>query len=165
MAERRPQSGWSCRLLTPLSIPGRIDFPWMLNDVKGVLALWCQHSVISLSLCIFFVIHHSPFSFSSPPSFYPPSLFLTLPLSLPVFLMFFLGFSFSCSLAFPQLLASLPSRSKFHSQFIYEQLISNNFIIKESAIVMPFMPFPLLCDITELLFECHDVVLNGTPNL
>lgn len=163
MAERRPQRGWSCRLLTSLSIPGRIDFPWMLNDVKGLLALWCQHSVISLSLCIFFVIHHSPFSFSSPPSFTLP-LFSSLFSSLPVFLMIFLGFPLSCSLAFPQLLASLPSRSKFHSQFIYEQLISNNFITKESAIVMPFMPFPLLCDITEI-FECHDVVLNGTPNL
>lgn len=119
-----------------------------------------------LSLTLHFLCH-SPFSFHF---FLLPHLF-TLPLfsslfsSLPVFLMIFLGFPLSCSLAFPQLLASLPSRSKFHSQFIYEQLISNIFITKESAIVMPFMPFPLLCDITELLFECHDVVLNGTPNL
>lgn len=50
MAEAQPHSCLSRLLLTPLFIPGRIDFPWKLSDMKGLLALWCQHSVIPLSV-------------------------------------------------------------------------------------------------------------------
>lgn len=53
----------SCPLLTPLSRAGRIDFPWKLSDVKRLLALWCQHSVIPLSVFLHIIsgAHHSPF--------------------------------------------------------------------------------------------------------
>lgn len=129
-------------------------------------AEWCEgtagplmSALCHLSLTLHFLCH-SPFSFQFffSPIFLPS---LSFPHSSPR-----CQFSscFSSAFLFPALLPFLSFLLLSH-QFIYEQLISNNFIIKESAIVMPFMPFPLLCDITELLFECHDVVLNGTPNL
>lgn len=68
MAEAQPHSCLSRLLLTPLFIPGRIDFPWKLSDMKGLLALWCQHSVIPLSVFLYSV---------SGTLFSPRSLFLT----------------------------------------------------------------------------------------
>lgn len=71
MAAVQPHSCLSCLLLTPLFIPGRIDFPWKLSDVKGLLALWCQHSVISLSVFLYIISGTLFFNFLS------LSLFLT----------------------------------------------------------------------------------------
>lgn len=65
MAEAQPHSCLSRLLLTPLFIPGRIDFPGKLSDMKGLLALWCQHSVIPLSVFLYSVSGtlFSPLSF------------------------------------------------------------------------------------------------------
>lgn len=89
MGEAWRYGGWSCLLLTPLFIPGRIDFPWKLSDVKGLLALWCQHSVIPLSVFLNIISGtlFSPFSsvvlIFSP--FYLSSLFTLHLLMPPVF--------------------------------------------------------------------------------
>lgn len=83
MVDARLQSRRSCLLLTPLSIPRRIDFPWKLSDVERLLALWCQHSFI----CLFLYLHHlwhAPllhvcifcFLFSFPPIYF--SIFLLI---------------------------------------------------------------------------------------
>lgn len=64
LAEVQPHSCWSRLLLTPLFIPGRIDFPWKLSDVRGLLALWCQHSVIPLSVFLYIISGTLSSSFS-----------------------------------------------------------------------------------------------------
>lgn len=80
----------SCPLLTPLSRAGRIDFPWKLSDVKRLLALWCQHSVIPLSVFLYIIsgTHHSPFFlvfFPSSSPFFSLPHFTFLVLSSPLF--------------------------------------------------------------------------------
>lgn len=99
----------SCPLLTPLSRAGRIDFPWKLSDAKRLLALWCQHSVILLSVFLYIIsgTHHSPFFLV----FSPPLLLFSLP---------HFTFSFSPHLSSPPVFpAPLLLLSHVHHGVIY----------------------------------------------
>lgn len=128
MGEAWRYGGRCCLLLTPLFIPGRIDFPWKLSDVKGLLALWCQHSVIPLSVFLNIISGtlFSPFSLVvlifSP--FYLSSLFtlhLLMPPVFPFQLLFWFSLTFSHD--FPLFLKLLARH--WHHDVIYKILIKN----------------------------------------
>ena len=118
MAKVRLWSCWSCRLSTPSSAPGRIDFPWRLSDVEGLLLLWCQHSVISPSLSLSIISLSLPFWCFFP---LPPPLPLFLIFLSALYLLLTLHLSAPCHplFCFSHLLCSCPPPSPPSTQFCF----------------------------------------------